>query len=126
MSGDMKASNVVEIFLPVVVILQEVEKRSGVKREARSANAPFSRWGIVYSAALDLPIITGGSRGNHKTENAEDVEPAKCRVLSPLDMLELWDLVGVLTKPFAGRDGWSLDLHHGGCSFCVELLDGDN
>jgi hypothetical protein len=34
MSGDMKASNVVEIFLPIVVILQEVEKRSGVEREA--------------------------------------------------------------------------------------------
>lgn len=90
MSGDMKASNVVEIFLPVVVILQEVEEGSEVEREVGSANAPFSTWGIVYSVTFDLPIITGGSRGDHKTENAEDVELAKTRVLSPLDMLELW------------------------------------
>jgi hypothetical protein len=90
MSGDMEASNVVKIFLPEVVILQEVEKGSGVEREAGSANAPFSTWGIVYSVAFDLPIITGGSRGDHKTESAEDVELAKSRVLFPLDMLELW------------------------------------
>jgi hypothetical protein len=134
MSGDIKVSNAVEICLPEVVILQEVKKGSGVEREAGSANASFSTWGIVYSVPFDLPIITGGSRGDHKTESAEDVEPAKSRVLAPLDMLQLWCLLVGDTKLLLGRDSCSLDVPHGGgscsCSFtCVWSCqdgDGDN
>ena len=39
-------SNVAEVILPVVVLLQEVEKGSGVGREVGSGNAPFSTRGM--------------------------------------------------------------------------------
>lgn len=103
MNGGITFSNVAKVFLPIVVILQEAEKRSGIEREALSANAPFFTWGIVYSVALGLPIVTGGSRCDHKTESAEHVELAKSRILSPLDTLKLWFVLVGDTEVILGR-----------------------
>lgn len=86
------------------------------ERSRISKRAVFP-WGIVFSVAFDSPIITSGSRGDHKTERAEDIEPAKSGVLCPLDMLEFWCLLVGDTKVFLGRDSWYLDIHHGGGSF---------
>jgi hypothetical protein len=105
----------VEVSFPVVVLLQGVEKGSEVNRRRISKRAVF-HLGRAYYVAFDLPIITGGSRRDQKTETAEDVELAKIRVLGPVDLLELWWTVSGV-KLFPGRDGRCLDLQHGNCSF---------
>jgi hypothetical protein len=51
----MEGPNVAEVTLPVVVLLQEVEKGSGVGREAGSANAPSSTRGMYIPSLSTYP-----------------------------------------------------------------------
>lgn len=108
----MKTANVVKVPLPVVVVLQEVEKGSGVQQE--SAMVPS-----LTSVACDLPIVTSRGRSDHETKGAEHVELAKSRVLLPLDTLEVGCLLIGNTELLLGREGGNLDFHHFGGSCCL-------
>ena len=107
----------VEINLPLVVILQDVEQRSAVKDKSANASNSYPL-GNKYSFAFDLPVITSGSRCNQKTKGAEDVEFSKTWILGPRDRLELWGSVPMIRgKLLPGYEGWVLDIDHVDCSF---------
>lgn len=99
-------SNVMKVSLPVVVLLQEVEERSGAEQSKSQPKTGISKATPTFvPPAINLPIIPSGCRTDQKTQGAVDVELANILVLGPGDLLELRCLGNGLLPVFLSTGG---------------------